>query len=160
MKHPEMAFGAIYTERVGGSNPSPPTTFKYMTAFPPCLTPPIECEAHSVFERPCRAYRRCGRSLRRLAPWRGSLCPPYARLRFSHGPLTPLRRLFRLSRAGGFRHGRYDFSSDRRGGFPSLRRPRYCVEAVVTMVLNLLWGVGALVIAGYMVAALLRPERF
>jgi len=28
------------------------------------------------------------------------------------------------------------------------------------MVLNLLWGVGALVIAGYMVAALLRPERF
>ncbi|WEK59422.1 MAG: potassium-transporting ATPase subunit F [Candidatus Brevundimonas phytovorans] len=28
------------------------------------------------------------------------------------------------------------------------------------MVLNLLWGAGALVIAGYMVAALLRPERF
>jgi K+-transporting ATPase KdpF subunit len=30
----------------------------------------------------------------------------------------------------------------------------------VTMVLNVLWGAGALVIAGYMVAALLRPERF
>ncbi|WP_146112097.1 MULTISPECIES: potassium-transporting ATPase subunit F [unclassified Brevundimonas] len=30
----------------------------------------------------------------------------------------------------------------------------------MTMVLNLLWGAGALVIAGYMVAALLRPERF
>ncbi|WP_354089686.1 potassium-transporting ATPase subunit F [Brevundimonas faecalis] len=28
------------------------------------------------------------------------------------------------------------------------------------MWLNLLWGAGALVIAGYMVAALLRPERF
>ncbi|WP_312784478.1 potassium-transporting ATPase subunit F [Brevundimonas sp.] len=28
------------------------------------------------------------------------------------------------------------------------------------MLLNVLWGVGALVIAGYMVAALLRPERF
>lgn len=28
------------------------------------------------------------------------------------------------------------------------------------MVLNVLWGAGALVIAGYMVAALLRPERF
>ncbi|MEN5168315.1 MULTISPECIES: potassium-transporting ATPase subunit F [Brevundimonas] len=28
------------------------------------------------------------------------------------------------------------------------------------MWLNVLWGVGALVIAGYMVAALLRPERF
>ncbi|WP_349680926.1 potassium-transporting ATPase subunit F [Brevundimonas sp. UBA7506] len=28
------------------------------------------------------------------------------------------------------------------------------------MLLNLLWGAGALVIAGYMVAALLRPERF
>ena len=30
----------------------------------------------------------------------------------------------------------------------------------MTMVLNVLWGAGALVIAGYMVAALLRPERF
>ncbi|MFE9084971.1 potassium-transporting ATPase subunit F [Brevundimonas sp. NPDC003935] len=30
----------------------------------------------------------------------------------------------------------------------------------MTMWLNLLWGGGALVIAGYMVAALLRPERF
>jgi len=28
------------------------------------------------------------------------------------------------------------------------------------MVLNVLWGAGALVIAGYMVAALLRSERF
>ncbi|MGH7026433.1 potassium-transporting ATPase subunit F [Brevundimonas sp. M1A4_2e] len=28
------------------------------------------------------------------------------------------------------------------------------------MLLNVLWGAGALVIAGYMVAALLRPERF
>jgi len=28
------------------------------------------------------------------------------------------------------------------------------------MLLNLLWGAGALVIAAYMVAALLRPERF
>ncbi|WP_236261045.1 potassium-transporting ATPase subunit F [Brevundimonas nasdae] len=28
------------------------------------------------------------------------------------------------------------------------------------MLLNILWGAGALVIAGYMVAALLRPERF
>jgi K+-transporting ATPase KdpF subunit len=30
----------------------------------------------------------------------------------------------------------------------------------VSMWLNVLWGVGALIIAGYMVAALLRPERF
>ncbi|MCO8030764.1 potassium-transporting ATPase subunit F [Brevundimonas diminuta] len=30
----------------------------------------------------------------------------------------------------------------------------------MTMLLNVLWGAGALVIAGYMVAALLRPERF
>ncbi|CAM2901499.1 potassium-transporting ATPase subunit F [Brevundimonas sp. 3P9-tot-E] len=30
----------------------------------------------------------------------------------------------------------------------------------MTVWLNVLWGVGALVIAGYMVAALLRPERF
>ncbi|MGN6065442.1 MULTISPECIES: potassium-transporting ATPase subunit F [Brevundimonas] len=30
----------------------------------------------------------------------------------------------------------------------------------MTVWLNVLWGVGALVIAVYMVAALLRPERF
>jgi hypothetical protein len=30
----------------------------------------------------------------------------------------------------------------------------------VTMLLNLLWGVGALVVAVYMIVALVRPERF
>nr|WP_312813385.1 potassium-transporting ATPase subunit F [Brevundimonas sp.] len=30
----------------------------------------------------------------------------------------------------------------------------------MSMWLNILWGAGALVIAAYMVAALLRPERF
>jgi hypothetical protein len=30
----------------------------------------------------------------------------------------------------------------------------------VTMLLNVLWGVGALVVAVYMVVALVRPERF
>jgi K+-transporting ATPase KdpF subunit len=30
----------------------------------------------------------------------------------------------------------------------------------VTMVIGVLWGVGAVVVAVYMVAALLRPERF
>jgi K+-transporting ATPase KdpF subunit len=30
----------------------------------------------------------------------------------------------------------------------------------VTMLVSSLWGVGAIVVAGYMVAALLRPERF
>lgn len=28
------------------------------------------------------------------------------------------------------------------------------------MLANLIWGVGALVIGGYMIAALLRPEKF
>ncbi|MGV8956094.1 MAG: potassium-transporting ATPase subunit F [Cypionkella sp.] len=28
------------------------------------------------------------------------------------------------------------------------------------MLVSILWGVGAIVVAGYMVAALLRPERF
>jgi len=28
------------------------------------------------------------------------------------------------------------------------------------MVVAILWGVGAVVVAGYMIAALLRPERF
>jgi K+-transporting ATPase KdpF subunit len=30
----------------------------------------------------------------------------------------------------------------------------------VTMLVAILWGVGAIVVAVYMVAALLRPERF
>jgi K+-transporting ATPase KdpF subunit len=30
----------------------------------------------------------------------------------------------------------------------------------VTMAIGVLWGVGAVVVAVYMVAALLRPERF
>jgi K+-transporting ATPase KdpF subunit len=30
----------------------------------------------------------------------------------------------------------------------------------VTMLVSILWGVGVIVVAGYMVAALLRPERF
>ena len=30
----------------------------------------------------------------------------------------------------------------------------------MTMVIAILWGVGAVVVAGYMIAALLRPERF
>ena len=30
----------------------------------------------------------------------------------------------------------------------------------MTMVIGILWGVGAAVVAVYMVAALLRPERF
>jgi K+-transporting ATPase KdpF subunit len=30
----------------------------------------------------------------------------------------------------------------------------------VTMLVSILWGAGAIVVAGYMVAALLRPERF
>ncbi|HEY0926111.1 MULTISPECIES: potassium-transporting ATPase subunit F [unclassified Brevundimonas] len=28
------------------------------------------------------------------------------------------------------------------------------------MIVSILWGVGAVVVAGYMVAALVRPERF
>jgi K+-transporting ATPase KdpF subunit len=30
----------------------------------------------------------------------------------------------------------------------------------VTMIVSILWGAGAVVVAVYMVAALLRPERF
>ncbi|MFN3559995.1 MAG: potassium-transporting ATPase subunit F [Brevundimonas sp.] len=28
------------------------------------------------------------------------------------------------------------------------------------MIVSILWGVGAVVVAGYMIAALVRPERF
>lgn len=58
------------------------------------------------------------------------------------------------------RHGRSDFSGDRRRGVLALRRARRCVEAGVTMGIAMLWGAGAVVVAVYMVAALLRPERF
>ncbi|RZJ95746.1 MAG: potassium-transporting ATPase subunit F [Brevundimonas sp.] len=30
----------------------------------------------------------------------------------------------------------------------------------MTMLIAILWGVGAVVVAGYMIVALLRPERF
>jgi hypothetical protein len=30
----------------------------------------------------------------------------------------------------------------------------------VTMLVNLLWAAGAIVVAGYMVAAMLRPDKF
>jgi hypothetical protein len=30
----------------------------------------------------------------------------------------------------------------------------------VTMFVNILWGAGAIMIAGYMVAAMLRPDKF
>jgi hypothetical protein len=30
----------------------------------------------------------------------------------------------------------------------------------VTMLVNVLWAAGALVVAGYMVAAMLRPDKF
>ncbi|RZJ01185.1 MAG: potassium-transporting ATPase subunit F [Brevundimonas sp.] len=66
----------------------------------------------------------------------------------------------RLQQVGGDRHGRCDVSGDRRRGLPSLRRARRFSEAGVTMLVSILWGVGAVVVAVYMVAALLRPERF
>lgn len=58
------------------------------------------------------------------------------------------------------RHGRSDFSGVGRRGVCRLRRSRCCAEAGVTMLVAILWGVGAVVVAVYMVAALLRPERF
>ncbi|WP_442879560.1 potassium-transporting ATPase subunit F [Brevundimonas sp.] len=59
-----------------------------------------------------------------------------------------------------YRHGRSDLSGDRRRGFSSLCRACRCIKEDVSMWLNILWGAGALVIAAYMLAALLRPERF
>ncbi|MBB1177616.1 hypothetical protein DSM05_00390 [Pseudomonas sp. FW305-3-2-15-E-TSA4] len=59
----------------------------------------------------------------------------------------------------GGRHGRCDLSGDRGRGVRRLRPAGHSVEAGVTMI-AMLWGAGALVVAVYMVAALLRPERF
>lgn len=45
------------------------------------------------------------------------------------------------------------------GGVRRLRLAGHSVETGMTMI-AMLWGAGALVVAVYMVAALLRPERF
>jgi beta-lactamase regulating signal transducer with metallopeptidase domain len=37
---------------------------------------------------------------------------------------------------------------------------RRCAGARLTMLITLLWGAGAVVVAAYMLVALLRPERF
>jgi hypothetical protein len=41
----------------------------------------------------------------------------------------------------------------------ALRRIRHRLEAHL-MLANVIWGVGALIIGGYMIVALLRPEKF
>lgn len=56
-------------------------------------------------------------------------------------------------------YGRRDLSGGRGGGVRRLRRARRSIEAGVTMI-GILWGAGAVVVAIYMVVALLRPERF
>ncbi|RZJ96535.1 MAG: potassium-transporting ATPase subunit F [Brevundimonas sp.] len=76
-----------------------------------------------------------------------------ARLRAS-GALSDLHKV------GGVGNVRSDLSGVGRRSIPALRRPRRCIEEDVTMIVSILWGVGAVVVAGYMVAALVRPERF
>ena len=69
-------------------------------------------------------------------------------------------RICRLQQVGGDRHGRCDVSGDRRRRVSRVRRARRSTEAGVTMLVAILWGVGAVAVAVYMIAALLRPERF
>lgn len=57
------------------------------------------------------------------------------------------------------RHGRSVFPGVGRWGVSRLRRSRCCIEEGVTMI-AMLWGAGAVVVAVYMIAALVRPERF
>jgi hypothetical protein len=47
-----------------------------------------------------------------------------------------------------------------RGRFPAFRRLCLALEASLTMLMILLYGVGAAVVAIYMVAALVFPEKF
>jgi hypothetical protein len=65
-----------------------------------------------------------------------------------------------LHKVGGVGNVRSDLSGAGRRGVCALRRPRRCIEEDVTMIVSILWGVGAVAVAAYMVAALVRPERF
>jgi hypothetical protein len=58
------------------------------------------------------------------------------------------------------RHARHRLLSSRPGGLRSLRRLCRFAEEDLTMVLGILWAAGAVVVAGYMLVALLRPEKF
>ncbi len=46
------------------------------------------------------------------------------------------------------------------GLFVAFAALRHGLEARLTMLVNVLWGGGAIVVAAYMVAALLRPDKF
>ncbi|MBJ7483936.1 potassium-transporting ATPase subunit F [Brevundimonas sp.] len=56
-------------------------------------------------------------------------------------------------------HGRSFVSCARRRGVRRLCRASRRAEEDLTMI-AILWGVGAVVVAVYMIAALVRPERF
>lgn len=66
---------------------------------------------------------------------------------------------FRLLNFWRRRHGRSFLSGAGRGSIRALRRPRRSLAEGVTMI-AFLWGAGAVVVAVYMIAALVRPERF
>jgi K+-transporting ATPase KdpF subunit len=55
---------------------------------------------------------------------------------------------------------RHCLSSYRRRGVRRLRRVSSAPAAGLTMLVGALWAIGALGVAIYMVAALLRPDRF
>lgn len=59
----------------------------------------------------------------------------------------------------GAADARHHLHRGRRGG---LRHPRrLCLQPEGHLMLaNIIWGVGALIIGGYMVVALLKPEKF
>ncbi len=57
-------------------------------------------------------------------------------------------------------NGRSDFSGAGGRAVFGFRRLRHGVEARLTMLVSVLWGAGAIVVAVYMVAALLRPDKF
>jgi hypothetical protein len=56
-------------------------------------------------------------------------------------------------------NARLDLHRRRRGRAGDLWRLRCAAEAHL-MLANIIWGAGALVIGGYMIVALLRPEKF
>jgi hypothetical protein len=63
------------------------------------------------------------------------------------------------SRQIGSPHARCFLHHDRLRNLRRLRRICLWLEGRL-MLANIVWGVGALIIGGYMVVALLRPEKF
>jgi hypothetical protein len=78
----------------------------------------------------------------------------------TNGPFTVIGSISVAIRSSGECCDRSDLSGGRRRRPPPLRRLRRPSEARIAMLMILLYAAGGVGIAIYMIAALLRPEKF